>query len=258
MPTPCMHTRLHGPQGCTSVSYTTSWFGSPEVNKLVVRAGLRTLTTGKYLIGPGSTQHQGCDQPALWSTRTKRRSERERRLTIVWPQNIPAVPLYSASSLSQVQQGLDSGDTQGDLMFPLRCSPTVPLYLLLRSFCSLARPPTLRVSAHCSYCNSRKSTSMWPTLLVKGFNPFGPWAPRVGVYNEVDETRGHSPLYSFLRSFGVYLLWSFAAFLKCVLTTVNGMWSSWDKYVFISYFLDVTSYTSMRLIKKCSSPARFD
>lgn len=28
------------------------------------RAGLRTLTTGKYLIGPGNTQHRGCDQPA--------------------------------------------------------------------------------------------------------------------------------------------------------------------------------------------------
>lgn len=90
MPTTCtyVHTWLHKPWGDTSVSYTTSWFGSPEVNKLVVRAGLRTLTTVKYLISPGNTQHRGCDQPALWSTlaRTKRCSARGRRQNIGWPQ----------------------------------------------------------------------------------------------------------------------------------------------------------------------------
>lgn len=53
------------------LSYTTSWFDSPEVIKRVVaRAGLHTLTTGKYLISPGNTQHQGCDEPALSSTHT--------------------------------------------------------------------------------------------------------------------------------------------------------------------------------------------
>lgn len=173
MPTACMHTRLHGPQGCTSVSYTTSWFGSPEVNKLVVWAGLHTLTTGKYLIGPGNTQHQGCDQPALWSTRTKRRSGRERRRTIEWPQ-ISLQCHFIPPLLSQVQQGLDSGDTQRHPMFPLRCSPPVPLYLLLRS-CShhSPAPPGSRKEPQSTQRNVTDPTGkrvqpFWPSGTTSG------------------------------------------------------------------------------------------
>lgn len=198
MPTACMHTRLHGPQGCTSVSYTTSWFGSPEVNKLVVWAGLHTLTTGKYLIGPGNTQHQGCDQPALWSTRTKRRSGRERRRTIEWPQislQCHFIPPLLCLKYNKDWTAATHRDTQ--------CFPSAVLLQFPSTFCS-APVPTTRLPPPGPGKSHNQHREMWLTLLVKGFNPFGPRAPRVGVYNEVDETRRNSPLYSFLRSFTIY------------------------------------------------------
>lgn len=137
MPTTCAHTWLHKPEGDASLGYTASWLDSPEVNKLVVRAGLHTLTAGKYLISPGNTQHQGCDdllsdqhtQTCTWKPR------KYQMTTNIFDWSIDG---YSGPSSPHVRQGLESSDTHTHtpsvstlpalLLFPpLAClSPTSP------------------------------------------------------------------------------------------------------------------------------------
>lgn len=123
------------------LSYTTSWFDSPEVIKRVVaRAGLHTLTTGKYLISPGNTQHQGCDEPALWSTHTNgtpRKYRNDHKYPSLIYRGVWRAGLFCPFIVSRATH------TLGHLMIPLCSSPTGPLYLLPSCFHS---PPSLPVA----------------------------------------------------------------------------------------------------------------
>lgn len=209
MPT-CMCTHDYTSQ---CLIYTTSWFGSPEVNKLVARAGLHALTAGKYLIGPGNTKHRGCHDPAFWLTFTpaERHSARGHRQYIGWPQ----ISMTDPDRVSRVPRG--SENTQGHTGTPNVSLPAVllqfPSTVLLFCFCPHHSPPSLppprlltgsvRSNSHCSYCNCRKraisdsTRNVSDTLPVKGIKSFGPWVPRVGVYNEENNTRGNSLLFHF-------------------------------------------------------------